>query len=730
MGLGFGVKLHWGFFAPFLVIAGIVCLVALIRTPGAFRLWKSRIPELALGSLLALPLVVSFAVCNLVSSKLLADPNQVKDAVNSPFRFDVAAQKIKINSAQLFFSPIPDLQVHLDPEARKAPYASFNQWTNDLWFKNVNRERPFRVFPYDFQGVADPTGFLYFEQTVWLGFLPAFLLMAVVAGFIRRDATLLAIVICSTFFLWHLSYAAQTKYAEAIGTYYAYPAILACGGLGLVVDRLRWRGSVVDKLFIVCLSGVIITHVILDFNLLAFNTQRNVPNALSKGFDGESMVTRTSPRVIEAIRKNDRIHIPYNHWELLFWNFMRHNPHARYTTGDLPPAGGPEPLYLLSLEGGTAAGKLVGRRPKGGSQGVVFLGTTYSGAENVFAYGAGVEKAYPDQADYFLVPASFTRSPDNQKISRIRIDSLGMKGLKPDDEVEFRVVAEAEDGSRQVGRWLTATTGSDEIGMAPGTSAKTVAIEARLTEDPSQICALASSIDAAIRPEQNACSGNGGGTDIRIILPSNAPQQEPTQWSGHDYLVRWLGQRTEFTVMNPGPATKADIRVQLGINKNPKSVRLLYSDTKTSPIKVDKLLWASGPQTYTFSVQLKQGETRMVLASEEAADPLPDGRPAAMLLIGNMKAFTGAAPVFVPVKHTAMNCYCGSSEIAATSAYRSMQSDGGKAIAGLFEKKQLFELEKNAPLNALAQVGTYSKVEVKGGRHTGTTCWLPTSLLE
>src|SRR5262249_43384789 len=162
------------------------------------------------------PLGVTFLACNYVSFGKFTAPSLIEDGLNRPFRFDVAWQKIKISSAQLLFSPIPDLRIHFDPDARKRPYDAFNHWPTQHWFQRVNQDLAFRVSYYRFQGVADPTGYSYFEQTLWLGFLPALLLLLGISALSFRDVPSSAVIFIAVFFAWHLGFAMLTKYIETV----------------------------------------------------------------------------------------------------------------------------------------------------------------------------------------------------------------------------------------------------------------------------------------------------------------------------------------------------------------------------------------------------------------------------------------------------------------------------------------------------------------------------------
>lgn len=631
--LGFGVKLHWIFFAPFLCAIAALALFRLGASSKLRSLWLSRLPVLALSVVLGLPLVSSFAVCNLISVGKVTNSDFALAGLNYPFRLDVAKDKIWVNTAQLFLAPIPDLQIHRNLEKRRDTYVEFNEWLNRNWFRNVRNDPAFRAVSYRFQGVADPTGYSYFEQTLWVGFLPVLLLVCLLAGFFRRDVSILALGIGAGFFFWHLSFAAQTRYAETVSTYYSYPAILCSASLGAMIDRMNWRSSIVNRLLVGIATTVALTHIIFALNMFAFNVQRNLVEASKPEFDGETVVTRTSPHVIQAIKANSRIHILYTHWEVLYWTLMRHNPFARYTTSPIPLKTEPGVLNLVSVESNLEAGRLVGRYPESGSAGLVFLGTGYSGGENIFAAGNSVEKIFPLDKSYFLFPAAVVRRPGTDFIASISVNAKRIIGLSAGDGVEFRVYAVGPDDSRWYGRWMDASGGEDQIVLDQNQKATAVAVEARLRMDPSKTCELAVElVPPVIRPEQSTCS-EGRFKPLSISFGPKVAGLEDTNWSGNSYRVRWLDQNTEFTILNPGLATAAFVNLELGIAQRPKHIALSHNGESIRGPKITKFFWVNGPQAVNFAVRLAPGRNVFTLNTVEGADRLSDGRPAALLLI-------------------------------------------------------------------------------------------------
>ncbi len=478
LGLGLGAKLHWAFYIPvgviLVVFAGAYALRHLTVFGARSVKWKSRLPGLSVAACIAAPLAISFLVCNYLADGRFLHPGLSRDTLNRPFRLDVARQKIWLNSAQALLSPIPDLEIHLDPVARHHTYEEFDQWTNRHWFQNVDQSPAFRMTFYWFRGIADPYGDWYFEQTMWLGFLPVLMAIFVVAGMFLRPYPAGMSVFFLLFAAWHLSFAAQTKYMETIGAYYSYPGVLACAGFGLAWDALQRRKGILQRVLVGCIGAVILTHLVFDFNLLAFNVQRNVPTALRSGFDGESGVTQLAEPAVRAIRSAERIHIPYMHWEVLYWNFMHRNLGAIYTTGADLRTGDSRTLNLISVFIGQF---LIGRFPAAASTGLTYLGGEWNGY--VFGEGANVEQQNPGASHYFVIRTDISRKPADQSISKLKLYTDSITGLENEPNVEFRFASRSATGRQWTSPWLIKHSGIHTLELPLGDQWTEVILETR-----------------------------------------------------------------------------------------------------------------------------------------------------------------------------------------------------------------------------------------------------------
>jgi hypothetical protein len=487
-GLGLGTKLLWAFFCPLAALVAVwMCAYALWKggVREGYGIWRPRLRVLLVTAGIAAPLAVSFLVSNYLSTGQFVS-SALEGDLNRPFRLDVARQQIWLLSSQLLLSPIPDVPIHLDPDARRRAYDEFDAWTNQHWFQNVNQGEAFRAYTYKFRGIADPTGYWYFEQTLWLGFLPPLMLLLLAgAGGIPSLSTKVSVFFLA-FAVWHLSFAAMSKYMETVCAYYSYPAVMTCAGFGLAWDALQRRPQIVRKLLIGAIGAVVLAHLAIDFNLLAFNVQRNVPAALHRVFDGETAVTRVAEPAVRAIRSANFIHIPYLHWELLYWNYMRHNPGAIYTTGSDLRSADSRALDLLSVANDGPF--LIGRSPDSGSARMTYLGV--SANDYLFGRGAGVELENPSSNHYFLIRGEASRKPADHSISGFTLNTNTIEGIESDPALEFRVASNSPSGRHWASPWLTQQRGIQVVVTPSDEKWTDLILETRWISNPSSVCGI------------------------------------------------------------------------------------------------------------------------------------------------------------------------------------------------------------------------------------------------
>ena len=238
IGLGLGTKLHWVFYSVLLVATAVVVAIHALRDRAFGSTLARRLPVLVAAGVLAAALSIPFMVANYLSSGQITHTVFNRLVLNQPFSVSLAFEKIRINTAELFLSPIPDLVPPINREQRQAAYLAFNRFFMSCCFSDLV-ETVKRRYPggYVFQGPANPEGFLFYEYT-WLGFLPHLLLLVGVTYFLARGFPVASMALAASFFCWHFTSAMQTRY-QAGQIYYSFPAVLAAAALGAAWDFAR-----------------------------------------------------------------------------------------------------------------------------------------------------------------------------------------------------------------------------------------------------------------------------------------------------------------------------------------------------------------------------------------------------------------------------------------------------------------------------------------------------------
>ncbi|MEO8368649.1 MAG: hypothetical protein ABI806_05590 [Candidatus Solibacter sp.] len=440
LGLGMGTKLHWAFYFLFTAAAALYILVRASRSSTFRADLLHRIPALLAAFALAAPLAFAFAAANYVSSGKLQDEPFANAVLNRPFRLSLALEKIRINTANIFLSPLPDLPTPVDREESKKIYTAFNQFFMRCCFSDLKETTQRSPEGYLFEGPADPEGAPPSpnEYTVWLGFMPHLLLLAAIPLAIVRNKAALAAV--AAFFVWFVTYSISSRYIPTASVYYSFPAVLAFAALGPAWDFTRASRRPVAKLVLGAFLAVFATHILLGVNLLGFGALRNLKFVWSRTPAPE--MHPAAPSVAKTIRAARRIYIPYSHWELLYWNFMRFNPAAKYSTGVELRMPSPDTMLLLSVAREGGSDLFPARLPTAAATGVLYIGD--AAGEPIYAQGGGVEASHPNQPRYMLLPLWWSTDPAgkvNGMTMRVARGSQNVSccvGVDPADAIDYR----------------------------------------------------------------------------------------------------------------------------------------------------------------------------------------------------------------------------------------------------------------------------------------------------
>ena len=656
IGLGCGSKLHWVFYSGFIIAASVLLAIRLVRRASVRQDLIHRIPGLAAAASVALPMVGAFLVCSYVSSGELTN-NHFNDAVlNRPFRLSLAREVIRINTAELFVSPIPDLAPPVCVGKAQAVYASFNKFFMKCCFSDLVETTKRSPQGYLFEGPANLEGFRPNEYTVWLGFLPHLLLLACVVGALSPKLPPATQALAASFFIWHVTYAIQNRFIPTASVYYSFPAVIAAGALGPAWDRARSSTRWTGRVLLVGFFAAFLTHIVLGSNLLFFGGLRNLQFLFPKGRVTE--MHAVSPDVERAIQSADQVYLPNTHWEVLYWNFMRFNPAAHYTTGLGLRLPSPNALMVLGVAREGAADLVPAKLPDGTVPGLTYLG--YADGEPVFAQGGRVEENHLGPNGYVLLPVSWIRDAGNGAITGLKPKLFRQEatvvcciGLKPTDGIELRYqLGSSSTGERLARDWSRPGQADDGLSSASGVGFDFLTIETRSAKHPDEVVRTVRRLDrGGYHPETDERSysaasegaadwfsfaGSAASPELPVRILEPAP--EPYDFQGKHITVSWLRRETTFVVRNGDVKSQAVIEMQMVTANTRHTAVLLANGSQIAPAVTIQPSWLERKQMARFEVTLSPGQNQFVLASRESPIVLADGRQVCFLLIGDISA--------------------------------------------------------------------------------------------
>jgi hypothetical protein len=485
IGLGLGTKLHWAFYWVVVCIAAAVLGLRVLRSRELRSQLFARVPAILAASAIVAPLAASFLVCNYISTKHLTDAAFNDQVLNTPFRPSLAREKIETSTGEMLLSPIPDLVPPLHPERRQSAYAAFNQFFMKCCFSNLVETTQRSVEGYQFIGPSDQYAYLPSEITVWLGLLPHFMLLVCLMLVFTRKLPIGSLLLIAAFWLWHLTYAMETRYIYWACTYYCFPAIISAAAIGLAWDFARSSPSTASRLLSASFLILFAAQLLLGANLLVFGGLRNVHFVFDRNPYREMHPVDNS--VVAAVAAARNIYIPATHWEVLYWNFMRFNPAAKYSTGQILQPPTPDTLMLLSMDPSIArvnrAGEnltiatLAARLPDSSVPALTYIGDANN--DHVFAQGDEIHTRYPGRDRYVLLEITWRQHPVTGAI--LRSETACCTGVQPADQVAFRYAFQSNATGKRMGPdWSVTGLRSGVSFAAANTGYDTLVIE---TED-------------------------------------------------------------------------------------------------------------------------------------------------------------------------------------------------------------------------------------------------------
>jgi hypothetical protein len=114
--------------------------------------------------------------------------------------------------------------------------------------------------------------------------------------------------------------------------------------------------------------------------------------------------------------------------------------------------------------------------------------------------------------------------------------------------------------------------------------------------------------------------------------------EEPTTRDGKEYRVRWLQQRSEFTIQNGTTPRTVKIGFRVATLRTPRNVWLEQSG-QPLPVRqtVQKSFWEGGDVLIQNTAALTKGKNSFAIVADGSPDELSPGRLVFLLLIGGIE---------------------------------------------------------------------------------------------
>ena len=130
-----------------------------------------------------------------------------------------------------------------------------------------------------------------------------------------------------------------------------------------------------------------------------------------------------------------------------------------------------------------------------------------------------------------------------------------------------------------------------------------------------------------------------GKSRFSVIPGPNVWGAENVTYGGKLYAVRWLQSKADFAVENPsGQPRDVVVSAVLATFQQPRHVHLLVNAKRLAEVyEIANEFWVRGPQQVQFRATLQGGANQLSLTTDEAPGTLPGGRPAALLLVGDIR---------------------------------------------------------------------------------------------
>jgi hypothetical protein len=435
--LSIGTKLHIVFLMPIVLAAFGIAAWHARKNPALLQRWLKAIGRRTglLSFLAALLMIAPFLLYNYISTgRFYFLGDFAHDVFNLRASAQGALQNLLIYVSQMVLSPIADLNFWPVANDRQHFNAALNDLFNPLIKPFINDDASFYHFTYRFVGVTLPVSVRFVEFSLWSGFVwllwPWQWRLTLKQRFPLRP---LFFLLAITPPLWLLLWSAATLYMEGTATYFTFYLICAAPAMAFTfapIRRILW-----NDLRWVTIVVVALTNLIISTNLLMFSGFRALPDLVyARKWPYDWCLV--DQKIIDEIRRADRIRIIITHEKMPYFAFMHWNPRARYYN-PYAMTGLSEPDKVLQILPITSLNEfrfMPLKIPGKSTTGLTYLGTIRGiGREAIFATGNGVHKRAPDQSDYIL--PHLTLKDDNGNVMVSLDDHIA--GLNNADNLEF-----------------------------------------------------------------------------------------------------------------------------------------------------------------------------------------------------------------------------------------------------------------------------------------------------
>jgi hypothetical protein len=445
-----GVKEHFVFYFLFVFIL----LFWIIFSKKLELVWKFIIAnweKIVTSSFLMLFSISISPIINYLNRKTVSS-GLAKAIVNQPFNLFVAFQNFGIFSLQMLLTPFQELVWERYLDKRLEIYAEFENYFK-IFTGWINTNQEF-ISPFDpFKGISHPEAAYRIETTVWLGFIPIFIVY-VFFKFYRNESwkSKLNNWFIFSFFSWMFTFSAIIKFQYTIQVYFAYPLVFLTPIFAFGYQEINRKKNKSGYFFKAVVAALIVTNLYFTVLLYRDNSRRNIKNIVKlklRQFYQDYM----TPQLEVFLRKQSRVNILSTHFEMPYMHIMRRNPKATYSTGILYSTGNwnlnqQEVIFLQCYPNFSQYNILPLNILTKKTQGLTYLGKLISpyGWENVFASNNDLDDFKNKYVVLLNANKVYTANTDGTSILKLKISSVYLGGENVVDELNYSISLISREG--------------------------------------------------------------------------------------------------------------------------------------------------------------------------------------------------------------------------------------------------------------------------------------------